>query len=103
MSRARRSPLAKFRCSVAPLRIETGRYERIPCDMRYCFHCLTKVESEEHVLLECPLYRDIRQELYSKIEIPAITFDALSNNDKVCHLLSASSIINYSAKACHEI
>ena len=50
-----------------------------------------------------PTIGDIRQELYSKVEIPTFTFDALSNNDKVCHLLSASSIINYSAKACHEI
>ena len=49
------------------------------------------------------LYNDIRHELFSKIEIPTDSFNAFSNNDKNYHLLSDSSIINYSAKACHEI
>ena len=52
LSRTRRSALAKFRCGVAPLRIETGRYEMIPYGERYCFNCENKIESEEHVLLE---------------------------------------------------
>jgi hypothetical protein len=31
MSKGSRSALAKFRYGVAPLRIQTGRYERLPC------------------------------------------------------------------------
>ena len=88
---------------VAPIRIETGRYEMIPYDKRNCFNCITKVENEEHVLLACPLYKDIRLELFSKIVMPSHIFDALSNPEKVRHLLSDSRIINYSAKACHDI
>lgn len=103
MSRARRSALAKFRCGVAPLRIETGRYERLSLDKRICFNCTAKVENEEHVLLECPLYNDIRRELFGKIEMPVRDFHALSNSDKVCHLLSDNAMVNYSAKACHDI
>ena len=38
-----------------------------------------------------------------RCHIKSNSFDALSNHDKVCHLLSGSSIINYSAKAFHEI
>ena len=72
MSRAKRSALAKLRCGVAPLRIETGRYEMIPYDKRNCFNSITKVEHEEHVLLECPLYKDIRLEWFSKIEMPYV-------------------------------
>ena len=49
---------AKFRCGVAPLRIETGRYERLQLYERCCFHCANKIESENHALLECPLYDD---------------------------------------------
>ena len=75
----------------------------LPYDMRNCFHCAFDVENEDHVLLECPLYSDIRQELFSKVDMPLNSFDALSNHDKVCLLLSDSSIINYSAKTCHEI
>lgn len=101
LSRTRRSSLAKFRCGVAPLRIETGRYERISYDERNCFNCKTKVENEEHALLECPLYDDIRNELFSKIEMS--TFELLNTSDKVAYLLSDSRICNYTAKACHDI
>ena len=101
MSRTRRSALAKFRCGVAPLRIETGRYEMIPYEERYCFNCTNKIESEEHVLLECPLYNDIRLELLSKIDLQH--FDSLDNHEKACHLLSDGRIAIYSAKACQII
>ena len=83
ISRARRSSFAKFRCGVASLRIETGRYEMLLYEMRNCFHCVTDVETEEHVLLECPLYNDIRQELFSKVDMPSNSFDVLSNHDKL--------------------
>jgi hypothetical protein len=33
-----RSALAKFRCGVAPIRIETGRYRRLAVHERLCFH-----------------------------------------------------------------
>ena len=39
-----RSSFAKFRCDVAPLRIETGRYENLPIENRICFHCCTRGE-----------------------------------------------------------
>ena len=54
ISRCQRSALAKFRAGVAPLRIETGRYENIPPEHRYCFICKDTVEDESHVLLQCP-------------------------------------------------
>ena len=72
-------------------------------DMRNCFNCVTGVETEEHVLLECPLYNEIRQELFGKVGMPSNNFETLSNHDKVCILLSKSSITDYSAKVCHEI
>jgi hypothetical protein len=34
-----RSAYAKFRAGVAPLRIETGRYERFEVNERLCFNC----------------------------------------------------------------
>ena len=36
MSRGRRSALAKFRCGVAPIRLETGRYENLSVEQRVC-------------------------------------------------------------------
>lgn len=65
MSRANRSALAKFRCGVAPIRLETGRYEGLPEAERLCPVCDTaEVETEEHVLIRCPLYQDYRDELF---------------------------------------
>ena len=55
MQRSHRSSFAKFRMGVAPLRIEPGRYERIAEVDRVCFNCNDAVESEEHVLNDCPL------------------------------------------------
>ena len=51
MQRTHRSAFAKFRMGVAPLRIDTGRYERLEENERVCFTCDDAVESEEHVLL----------------------------------------------------
>ena len=63
LHRSHRSALMKFRCGVAPLRVETGRYENVPFNERYCFNCPTMVEDEFHVLLKCPIYSHIRVEL----------------------------------------
>ena len=63
-----RSALAKFRSGVAPLRIETGRYERnvVTANQRTCFNCHDNVEDEFHVVMHCPVYNDLRRELLSQ-------------------------------------
>ena len=103
INRQHRSALAKFRCGVAPLKIETGRYERIPHDQRFCFSCANKVEDEIHVLTECPLYDDLRHVLYQKAADSSGTFIHLSDNEKMCFVLSNREISKTSAKTCYEI
>ena len=51
-------------CGVAPINIELCRYglARIPIEERVCSHC-NEVEDESHVLMYCPLYDDIRDQL----------------------------------------
>ena len=46
---------------VAPLRIETGRYERLEGEGRVCFNCCNAVASQEQFLLDCHLYQDLRE------------------------------------------
>ncbi len=50
-SKTYRLALAKFRCGVAPLHIETGRYRNIPEESRVCFQCANKIENELHVII----------------------------------------------------
>ena len=41
-----RSAFAKFRCGVAPIRIETGRYEGLDFNSRTCPLCRNAIEDE---------------------------------------------------------
>ena len=58
-----RSAYAKFRCGVAPIKIETSRYglQRVPVEQRLCEICHV-VEDEFHVVMEYTLYDNIRKD-----------------------------------------
>ena len=98
-----RSALSKFRCGVAPIRIETGRYENVDVNERTCFRCRDAVESEIHVLLECPLYSNIRDTFYESIVTHIDNFHALDNSDKLSVILNNCDICKISAKYCNDI
>ena len=105
MSRAHRSSYAKFRCGVAPIRVETGRYERLNYDDRTCFNCHEKIENEEHVLLEWSLYQCYRESLYDKLSTEFPDILSFTNEEKLSAILSCQNFesIRYCAKICHSI
>ena len=97
-----RSAFAKFRCGVAPRKLETEIYENIPVNQRKCPFC-DNVESELHVLLECDLYEDLRQSLYEKaVEVDG-TFIGISKEEKLVFLFSNPFMIRMCAKTCFNI
>ena len=63
-----RTAYAKFRCGVAPIKIETCNYglNRLPVEQRVCEECQV-VEDECHVIMHCTLYTDIRDHLFIEI------------------------------------
>ena len=61
LSRGQRSASAKFRNSVAPLKIETDRYSATPICERICFNCTNLVE-----LILYPVYQNISSILFEK-------------------------------------
>ena len=72
----KRALLFKFRAGVAPLRIETGRYEAarpkqrgVPVYERICMCCCKEVEDEEHFLCSCPAYAVERDALLGDCKI----------------------------------
>ena len=64
-----RSLITKLSLGVLPIRVESGRYEKIPFRDRTCLVCKgDTVETEEHFLLHCPLYESERSQLMPKAD-----------------------------------
>ena len=105
MPRCHRSSYSKFRCGVAPIRIETGRYERLALENRRCFNCVNHIENEEHVLLHCPLYEDLRTAYFAKIAEEYVDFEQKSFTEKLNCILGESGdyTLRQSAKFCCDI
>jgi hypothetical protein len=98
-----RSALSKFRCGVAPIRLETGRYEHLQIDERICPTCNVEVETEEHVLIRCSSYDEIRRDLFNRAVSYNAEFYSLSHEDQLCFILDNEKMCFVSAKACSQI
>ena len=108
LTRKQRSALAKFRCGVAPLRLETGRYENLPVIDRTCRFCVNEVEDEEHVVTRCPVYDNIRDILFEKASdidanVMVITVYSYRHAEKLHFVLSNENCAKFSAKALADI
>ena len=104
--RRQRSAFAKFRCGVAPLRLETGRCENIQVNERLCLLCSDReIESEAHVLLHCPLYNDLRQVLFQCLTAHNTNFISLNEHEKLSVILGGedNNVLKYCAKTCCDI
>ena len=63
------SEFAKLRGGTNRLRIGQGRYRKEKVEERVCELCGSKkIEDEGHFMLECELYNDLREELWTKFE-----------------------------------
>lgn len=73
LSRGKRSLVSQLRCGILPLKLEIGRYLRIPLEDRLCELCNTdSVEDESHFLLVCPALRDVRQQSLGNVVVHGI-------------------------------
>ncbi len=97
MSKKYKGAFAKFRCGVAPIRIETSRYERMEEKNRICLLCDHNI-TECHVIMSCPVYNKLSGELF----IHAAQFEPNVNNliddENFVFLFSATYISFYTAK-----
>ena len=97
-NQGRAADLAKLRMLAHKLNIETGRYKNKPVETRICHLCTTSdedtvdaffqlpflelvVESEQHLLTECPYYEDIRRSLPESIRSKGDNFKSLLTDD----------------------
>ena len=67
MPRYLRSYICQLRCGTLPLTVETGRFNRppTPLDERTCPFCNFCVEDEVHFMVDCPIYSDLRFDLFN--------------------------------------
>ena len=104
ITHGQRSSLAKFRCGVAPLQLETGCYEGLPEEERVCPVCnANTVESEYHAIMCCQLYDDIRDELFICATSCNDNFYHMSNDDKFVFIMSDNNVIAKTVRACQSI
>ena len=99
-----RSAFAKFKCGVAPNKIETCRYgiNRIPVNKRLCESC-ESVEDEYHVLMQCPKYDDIRTVAFESICRITPCFTSISNEDQFIQIMSNPLYYKIVPKDMHHI
>ena len=69
------------------------------------FHCTDTVESEEHVLLDYPLYHQIREPWFAKLREHVPDFYTKTRQDKLICIFSCEIIpvIRLNAKICNDI
>ena len=58
--RCRREALAQWRTGSHWGAEETGRWQKVPRELRLCPHCSGGTETVEHMAFQCPLYADLR-------------------------------------------
>jgi len=96
-NRGKRSVIAQLRLGILPLSIETGRYQDIPIEYRFCNYCNQNcVESEIHFLLFCDNYNELRCNLLDTVRNTCYLFDFLELEEKIKVLMS-NSIIKHTA------
>ena len=88
-----RRAMTKLRISDHPLEIEAGRYNRTPPDDRLCIFCdksFMYVENEVHFVLECSLYKDLRNAFANATHIDK-KYAHLTKENLFKYLMSSSN------------
>ena len=99
LSKGQRSILAQFRSGILPLKIETGRYTDTPIQLRTCDVCTSNsIEDEMHFLLECDLYKDERELLYSKVRPLYENFDEIDDDVKLLIFMNDEDLFGNTAR-----
>ena len=88
-----RSAFAKLRLSAHNLEIERGRYvlkkDRVTPENRICRYCDVKCcEDEIHFTLDCELYSDLRDHLFTNIDTRFPFFNEFQKQDKFIWLMA---------------
>ena len=88
-----RKSLAKFRSGTLQIRVETGRYENVPLQDRICKFCSSgSIEDEQHVLIDCELYNDLRYKLFQQMKDLDKEFTVISPFEQFKCIMSNTNV-----------
>ena len=104
--REHRIALSKMRISNHRLAIETGRFSKTPRNERLCIFCkannIYEIEDEQHVLLRCSKFNDLRNDLSDNVRNTCPRIDSLNDENKFLYLLNSNgSTIKNVARFVH--
>ena len=103
--RMERRTMALFRSGSLPLAYETGRYSRppVPINDRLCTLCDNNaIETEKHFFMECPLYSDLRFDLFSECTKSINNFNVLNTDQKFYSIMTSQDVQRYACKYIHK-
>ena len=86
-----RRTLVKLRIGCHNLRVETGRYDKIPLEERIFPLCSgNKIEDETRLLLDCQRYSSMRDIFLSEIETKIDEIQKLSHENLISQLMNSN-------------
>jgi hypothetical protein len=101
-----RTFFTKFRISAHKLNIETGRYKKIPADLRFCNLCsFNLVEDEPHFSMCCHRFEAERNRFFDQIKYLNSNFETLTSVQKFVWLMSSEDcdVVNSFASFLYNI
>ena len=91
---------SNFRSGSLPLEIERCSKPKVNLTDRLCTFCDTgAIESEEHFLISCDFYSDIRYSLFLSATAINEHFNILDSNEKLIFLMNNREIQNLLTKS----
>lgn len=91
--RCHRRLVCQFRSGSLPIAVETVRYTKPPTPLqnRICIYCnISEVENEQHVLIDCHSYSDLRYSLFNLCNNLKSNFKDFSPSDKLNFIMSCN-------------
>jgi hypothetical protein len=87
-----RSMVAKLRCGILQLHVESGRFNQTSLENRTCNICNDgNIEDEFHFICKCTEYSNERNKLFSQHEVKNNNFRNFSDEDKFIYILENSN------------
>ena len=97
MSRRQHSVLAQLRCGILPIEIETGRWNRVDYNLRFCKLCNDReVENEEHFIFSCNVFINERTAFFNTVENISPGFAQNNVQERFTKLMTKELVVQLS-------